>query len=496
MPRLLSLSRAARLVGTTRGKLQKRVQDGEITSFEGKLSLSELSQLYPQAKIEDTAMLDRVEDIIERARFKARSRTPMPTDQSSLLARASLLADELALAKLDLSNYTIFTHKLKSKLNKLSETANPEVKEVIHELTNWLQTALPMAVDPINQSHQLLVQDTMLRLITAQIQLMPSGHEYLLEGNTTLLEAGLSAGFALNYGCSNGNCGNCKGKLLSGEVKKIRQHDYCFSEVEKNQNYILMCCNTALTDIVIEVDEAGSTQDIPLQNITAKVKKLEPADDKVSILNIKTPRTQRLRFLAGQQVKLAVNQDINKILPIASCPCDDMNIQFHITKQDGDLFAEYILEQLKSGDEIHIEGPQGEFVLDDDASNPIVFIAMDTGFAPIKSLVEHAITLAHAEGVHLHWLTSENQHHYMRNQCRAWDDAFDSLQYFESGLEHALNTDKGKNELNTQLSSIIKAYTDIENSHIYLAGNKYFIEQGKQQFSAVASPRLMYEQVD
>ena len=49
MPRLLSLSRAARLVGTTRGTLQKRVQDGEIASFEGMLRLSELSQLYPQA---------------------------------------------------------------------------------------------------------------------------------------------------------------------------------------------------------------------------------------------------------------------------------------------------------------------------------------------------------------------------------------------------------------------------------------------------------------
>jgi len=497
MPRLLSLSRAARLVGTTRGKLQKRVQDGELTSFEGQVSLSELSQLYPQARIEDTAMLDRVAEIIERARFKARSRLPLPANKESLLMRATILGDELALAMLDLSNYAIFTQKLKSKLNKLGETAKPEVQEILHELTSWIEAELPKATETSASSHQqLLVQDTMLRLITAQIQLLPSSHEYLLEGNTTLLEAGLSAGFALNYGCSNGNCGNCKAKLISGQVKKTRPHDYSFSEAEKAQNCILMCCNTALTDIVIEADEAGSIQDIPRQNIAAKVKRLETVSDKVSILNLKTPRTKRLRFLAGQEAKLAINHSLSKVFPIASCPCDDMNIQFHITNQENNPFDKYVLEQLKAGDEITIEGPQGDFILDQDAPNPVILIAMDTGFAPIKSLTEHAITLAHAERVHLHWLTSDKQEHYMRNQCRAWDDAFDNLQYSESRLKHGLDTSTGRDEMNGQLSAIIKNTPDIDNCHIYLAGNKHFIEQGKKLFNAISAPRQMYEQVD
>jgi len=495
MSRLLSLSRAARLVGTTRGKLQKRIQDGEITSFEGQLSLSELSKLYPQAKFEDTAMLDRVEEIIERSRFKARSRLPLPTNKESLLARAAMLADELALAKLDLSNYAIFTHKLKSKLNENKQTANPELNKFLHELINWVQTELPVAAETA-PAQQLLVQDTMLRLVTAQIQLLPSGHEYLLEGNTSLLEAGLSAGFALNYGCSNGNCGNCKARLISGLVRKTRPHDYCFSESEKAQDYILMCCNTAMTDIIIEADEADSTNDIPQQAITAKVKKIVSANDHVAILNLKTPRTKRLRFLAGQTAKLVVNDELTKILPIASCPCDDMNIQFHISRNDSDQFNKFVLENLKAGDEVGIEGPQGDFILDDDAANPLVFIAMDTGFAPIKSLAEHAITLAHAEHVHLYWLTSGNQEHYMRNQCRAWADAFDSLEYFETTLQHNLDSDKGRAELKTQLSALLSKETDINKCHIYLAGNKTFVEESKKLLNTTSTPRLMYEQID
>jgi len=48
MPRLITLSRAARLVGVKRGVLQKRIREGELRTFEGELLLSELLHAYPQ----------------------------------------------------------------------------------------------------------------------------------------------------------------------------------------------------------------------------------------------------------------------------------------------------------------------------------------------------------------------------------------------------------------------------------------------------------------
>lgn len=491
MPRLLSLSRAARLVGTTRGKLQKQVQDGEITSFEGKVRLSDLHSLYPQAQIENTVMLDRVEEIIERARFKARSRLPLPTDKQSLLARAANLADELALAKMDLSNYAIFIHKLKSKLKQLQDSSSPENREIFHQLTGWVEAELPKAVEHPPQNNPLLIQDTMLRLITAQIHIQPSGHEYLLEGNNTLLEAGLSAGFALNYGCSNGNCGKCKAKLLSGQIKKTRAHDYSFSESEKLQDYFLMCSNTALTDLIIEADEAGDSKDIPLQSITTKVRKLEKASDDVSILNLKTPRTNRLRFLAGQHVKLSVNDALGIQLPIASCPCDDMNIQFHIPSNTDHPFYQHINQQLKTNDDVKLEGPMGDFILDDDASNPLILLAQNTGFAPVKSLAEHAITLAHAESVSLCWYVTPGNSHYLRNQCRAWADAFDSLHYHEYTL-----SDGEQKEIDQQALLAALADISLADSHVYIAGDKHFIEQCEAFFNKHSVSRVMIEEIE
>ncbi|MCZ6797039.1 MAG: 2Fe-2S iron-sulfur cluster-binding protein, partial [Gammaproteobacteria bacterium] len=94
---------------------------------------------------------------------------------------------------------------------------------------------------------------------------MPSGHEFFIEGADTILEAGLRGGLALNYGCSNGICGLCKARVISGEVKKMRQHDYVFTEAEKSLGYIWSCCTSAVTDVTIEAEEAEGVYDIPEQ---------------------------------------------------------------------------------------------------------------------------------------------------------------------------------------------------------------------------------------
>ena len=45
MPRLITLSRAARLVGVKRGALQKKIQQGELRTFEGELLLADVRDL-------------------------------------------------------------------------------------------------------------------------------------------------------------------------------------------------------------------------------------------------------------------------------------------------------------------------------------------------------------------------------------------------------------------------------------------------------------------
>ena len=98
MTRLLSVSRAARLVGITRGALQKRIRQGDLQSFEGEVLLQDLANLYPDVQIEDTSMLEKMDRFIEnalhRARYKKLSELTLPTTET-LVARVRSLSHEI-----------------------------------------------------------------------------------------------------------------------------------------------------------------------------------------------------------------------------------------------------------------------------------------------------------------------------------------------------------------------------------------------------------------
>ena len=428
MPRLITLSRAARLVGVKRGTLQQKIQQGELRTFEGELLLADLLQAYPQTEVEDTTMLERVGHIMEQSVNKiVRPEEDVP-DYNTLASRILSLGRELAQTRQDARRYHELVTDLQRKLGELVNQADDTTAPVLGKLQDWLQQAIA-ATETRKEDSQLIANEALLRVIAAQVRILPSGHEFFIEGSDSILEAGLRSGLALNYGCSNGNCGLCKAKVVSGQVGKIRDYDHVLSETEKGLGYILTCSHTAVTDVVLEAEEAAGSHDIPLQEIDIRVKKVEAPDAHVVLLQARTPRTQRLRFLAGQYLSLEIPGAPPRDCAIASCPCDDMNLQFHIPTRADDPFSQLLRERVKAHSNIHIKGPRGEFRLDEESPRSLVFIACDTGFGPVKSLVEHAMALDSAEHIHLCWITTPGNSHYAGNLCRAWVDALDNFHY-------------------------------------------------------------------
>ena len=467
MSRLLTVSRAARLVGVPRGTLQQQIQDGKLPSFEGKVDIDDLTRAYPQVQLEDNAVMEKIENIIDNALKRARGeklRKLLAPDLSTLAARVASLSKELARTKHQNQWLSDVIKQTQDKLLQLEKTASPGPE--LATLRVQLDDALNQPVE-VSEMDELMIRDTVLRVMAAQVHLMPSGHEFFVEGNNSILEAALSAGLALNYGCSNGNCGKCKAKLISGEVNKIRQHDYVISEAEKNQGYILACSNTAISDIVLQAEEAGSEEEIPLQKISARVKRVEKLTDNLAVVHLRTPRTDRLRFLAGQRAILSTVGVEPVEYHIASCPCDDRNLQFHICQQAGNTLAEHVFGQMQNSESIMVEGPQGHFVLREDTTRPLLFMAFNTGFAPIKSLIEHAMTLDVNEFSHLYWFHQTGNKPYMHNLGRAWADAFDNFRYSPQHIPDMAN----QNNITASLSKITKDYPDLGNFDIYACGS-------------------------
>lgn len=252
----------------------------------------------------------------------------------------------------------------------------------------------------------------------------------------------------------------------------MRSCDYVFSAAEKAQRYELLCCNTAVTDLVVEAAEAGSAQDIPLQKIVTQVKGTQQLTDDIMLLHLQTPRTQRLRFLAGQNASLDVDDGLRQTYPIASCPYDDRNPQFHVKRLPGDPFTDYDFTELKHAGVVSLEGPRAGFVLREDSPRSVIFVAFDTAFAPIKSLIEHAMALDVAEPIHLYWISPTPGGHYLHNLCRSWTDALDNFKYTPLVAANAPQVATREQDGSTDrlLSQVADDHADLGDFDVYVAG--------------------------
>ena len=217
---------------------------------------------------------------------------------------------------------------------------------------------------------------------------------------------------------------------------------------------------------------------------------ITPLADDTLLLHLQTPRSNRLRFLAGQGVTLGVaggSHDFSGDYPIASCPCDDRNLHFHLRRDasdDGDEFAQRLFAgAIRAGDDMNVRGPWGDFVIEQDAERPLLFIAAANGFAPVKSLIEHAMAAETCESICLAW-TAAAGGHYLANQCRAWAAALDEFRYLQ------LDAGDGADAAVPLLNALKEGGIDPRICDVYVAGPTAFVNAMRAELGEL-SPRTM-----
>ena len=362
MPHKLPLFRAARLVGVSRNTLQKKIRQEDVSTFEGEIGVADLLKLYPKADLNQDSEYERVQRIKDTA-FAKRVLERILPDTETLVSRLSDLGRTLVESRTRSSQYNKVLEHVADRLSVMASGKGSQ--KDIQDLLNWIGSNIPTPESGTSPEKELLAHNTVLGVMSAHIKIQPSNHEFWLEGKNSILEAAVRSGISLNYGCTSGNCGLCKARVVSGEVRKTQRHDYVLSEAEKNMNYVLLCCCTAVTDLVIEALEAKDEKDIPYQEVTTRVKKTALLNDNV----------------------------------------------------------------LANGDKIIVTGPHGHFLLNENSGRTQLYIAFGTGFAPIKSLIEHAMAIDENATMHLYRIVDNEEGLYLNNLCRSWNDALDDFHY-------------------------------------------------------------------
>lgn len=461
MPQPLTLSRAAKLAGVTRSQLQETLRNSGLNMFEGKIAICDLLSLYPEIDLDRDPVFERIERIKEKARPKREYSDGWVPQPGVLLARLKEMHSVLVDTKAALNRGEALFEEISERLEEISVGVEPATRTQLNALRESLIARREEPSLEADARAEIFARDTFLKLLAAKVKLKPSGHEYVVEGKESLLDAALRAGLHVDYGCSSGNCGACKCRILTGQATRLREPDYVLSVQEQEDGYILACSWTAVTDLVIEAHEATSPAQLPAQEIRATVQRIEHLGPEGALLHLKTPRTNSLRFMSGQTVRLTNEDGASHIYPVASCACDGQHLLFLIRRRANDDFGQSVIKDGAPGEMVRIEGPNGDFVLQEDSIAPCVLIAADEGIGYIKSLLEHAIAIDNADWLHVYLLHEPAWGDKVLNLFRSWEEALDNFRL--TGLSQ-------QTDANTLYGLLQKDHPALNKCHLYVAG--------------------------
>ena len=314
-----------------------------------------------------------------------------------------------------------------------------------------------------------------------QVSIEASQHTFCTEPAETILDAALRQGLTLPYGCRDGACGACRGKVLSGRIDHGKAQVHALSEDDRAAGFALFCCAVAQSDLSIECKEVRSLQDIPVKTLPARVQKLTRAAPDVMIVELKLPSSERLQFLAGQYIDILLKDGKRRAFSLANAPHDDACLQLQIRHMPGGQFTDHVFADMKERDILRFNGPHGSFFLREDSSKPVLLIAGGTGFAPIKAVVEHAIAENCQRPMTIYWGGRQRVDLYLLQLAEQWASVHPHIRFVPVLAESAPGDDwKGRTGL--VHAAAMADFPELSGHQVYVCGAPAMVTAARRDF--------------
>jgi len=314
------------------------------------------------------------------------------------------------------------------------------------------------------------------------VTIQPSGQQFQVEDGEAVLAAALRQGLVLPYGCKNGACGTCKGKIVSGTVDYGVYQPKALPDEDKARGKALFCQAKPLSDLVIEARTIGAAKGIEVKMLPCRVQTLERLADDVMALHLKLPANEKLVFLAGQFIEFLLKDGSRRSFSMANAPHDAELLQLHVRHVAGGQFTDHVFGRMKERDILRFEGPLGTFFLREDSAKPIVFVASGTGFAPIKSIIEAAVKKGITRPMTLYWGGRRPKDLYMNALAEGWA-AQGSLKYVPV-ISEAMPEDSWTGRSGFVHRAVMEDFPDLSGHQVYACGVPVMVDAARKDFTA------------
>jgi NAD(P)H-flavin reductase/ferredoxin len=299
----------------------------------------------------------------------------------------------------------------------------------------------------------------------------------------TLLESALREEIAFPFDCRNGGCGVCKCTILYGRVDHgIHQPDALTAD-EIAAGKALACCAVPRSDVELEYVPVHAAGGLVVQRHRARVVSLTLLAPDVMQVRLAIQDESPLRFYAGQYVNVLLDDGEKRAFSFATAPHERDVIELQIRRVPGGRYTTHVFERMQVGEIVEFEGPLGSFFLREDSDKPIIFVAGATGFAPVKSMLEHAFHAGVTRDMVLYWGVRSKKDLYLPDLPVRWAAEHPNFR-FVPVLSEPRDEDDWHGRRGLVHQAILEDFPDLSGYQLYACGSVKMVEAAHPAFAA------------
>lgn len=137
MAKLVSIARAARILGVSRGRMQELIRSGELETFEGQVEVERLRNKFPGLAFNESPTVERVR-IIKDSAYGERLQKLIEPPSDVLQAKIRRLSVDLNVERTKARDYQDIIEGLLEKLGEMQQYSDESQRRIISELNIWL----------------------------------------------------------------------------------------------------------------------------------------------------------------------------------------------------------------------------------------------------------------------------------------------------------------------------------------------------------------------
>lgn len=292
-------------------------------------------------------------------------------------------------------------------------------------------------------------------------------------GDTTVLNALNDNKIHLPSSCGGkGTCGTCKFKLIEGGTP-IRATEKAFINRKEEEEGVRLSCQVKVqTDLKISLPPGL----LDAQVFKTKVVELEDLTYDIKRVRFELIEPSSIDFKPGQFIQIKVpGIEVVRAYSIASNPRDKNHLELMIRQVYKGEATTFVHKALIVGDIIDVDGPFGDFYLQEDSNKDIICIAGGSGMAPINSILEHLKDHGMKRKVKYFFGARTQKDLFLTEELFELSKQYPNFQYIPA-LSHADDDNDWQGEKGLITDVVRRIAGDLSNSEAYLCGSPGMID--------------------